>query len=511
MLRGFAEVQLLGFLPLFTLVAYWTRIEAVLFVISFMFPMLMALQELARRRLPEPAAEQPAAAAAPQAERDGLTGCHSRAGAMARLAHHLVAERTTGRVTAVMQIDIDNFRNINDRYGMGAGDLVLRTVAERIAGVVRENDLVARIDGDAFAVVLAPVRKVEYTAVHAVAERIQIAVAEPVSIDRITAYVTCTIGLCLMGRAPENTAASMLRAAETALTEARRQGPGAIRSFSPKMRREASKAQSLTAGVEAALENGQIRPWFQPQVSTDTGQVVGFEALARWEHPSEGVLLPHVFLKAVETAGRAERLGEVVMFHALSALKSWDKAGLRVPAVGVNFSTEELRNPKLVEKIKWEVDRFDLEPHRINIEILETVVSDTDDDTITRNIRALSGLGFGIDLDDFGTGQASIANIRRFGVNRIKIDRSFVTHVDSDREQQMLIGAILRMAESLGIESLAEGVESIAEQSMMAQLGCRHIQGFGLARPMPFEDTIAWLHRHNDKLARGADLTRRVG
>jgi EAL domain-containing protein (putative c-di-GMP-specific phosphodiesterase class I) len=166
----------------------------------------------------------------------------------------------------------------------------------------------------------------------------------------------------------------------------------------------------------------------------------------------------------------------------------------------VNFSGAELRNSKLVDKIRWELDRFDLTTDRLSVEILETVVTDTTDNTISRNIKSLTSLGCLIDLDDFGTGNASIAAIRRFGVGRIKIDRSLVVRADRDSEQQRMISAVLTMAERLGVETLAEGVETAGEHALLAQLGCNHVQGFGVARPMPFEKTIDWVRAHNASL-----------
>jgi EAL domain-containing protein (putative c-di-GMP-specific phosphodiesterase class I) len=202
-------------------------------------------------------------------------------------------------------------------------------------------------------------------------------------------------------------------------------------------------------------------------------------------------------LPAIEDAGLSERLGEVMLYHALAALVRWDKAGFHIPNVAVNFSSAELRNPRLAEKLKWELDRFDLTPDRLCVEILETVIAETDNDVIVRNISALANLGCQIDLDDFGTGHASITNIRRFAVNRIKIDRSFVTHVDEDREQQKIVSGILSLAEQMGLETLAEGVETKGEHAMLAQLGCGHVQGFLFARPMPFDDTQAWIIAQN--------------
>jgi EAL domain-containing protein (putative c-di-GMP-specific phosphodiesterase class I) len=265
--------------------------------------------------------------------------------------------------------------------------------------------------------------------------------------------------------------------------------------------RLATKARAeLREDVVDALATGQIQPWFQPQISTDTGQITGFEALARWHHPIKGIIPPKEFLRAIEQAGQLERLAEVMIYNSFAALQAWDAAGLHVPQIGVNFAGSELSNPKLLEKIKWELDRFDLAPDRLAVEVLETVIASAPDDMITRNINALGKLGCSIDLDDFGTGNASIASIKRFSVSRIKIDKSFVMKADRDPEQQRMISAILTMAERLQVQTLAEGVETVGEHVLLAQLGCDHVQGFGIGRPMPFDKTEEWINAHTAKL-----------
>jgi EAL domain-containing protein (putative c-di-GMP-specific phosphodiesterase class I) len=257
----------------------------------------------------------------------------------------------------------------------------------------------------------------------------------------------------------------------------------------------------LTEEVAAALEDGQIQAWFQPQISTDTGEVAGFEALARWVHPKHGTLAPGDFLPAIAAAGRMDRLGTVILHSALTALRDWQAEGIVVPTVGINLNEDDLRDPKLPDRVRWELDRFDLKPERLCIEILETVLTPTEDDVMTRNVVKLSEMGVGIDLDDFGTGTASIAAIRRFDVHRIKIDRSFVTRIDQDRGQQDMVAAILSMAERLGLQTLAEGVESLGEHAMLSQLGCGTVQGFGIGAPMPFADTIGWMRQNADRIA----------
>ena len=224
------------------------------------------------------------------------------------------------------------------------------------------------------------------------------------------------------------------------------------------MQNDVEVEHQLAGQVHAALDTGEIRPWFQPQLSTDTGILSGFEALARWHHPELGLLSPKQFLPAIAASHAFSQLGEVILLHSLKALKSWESAGLRVQSVSINLSLEELRDPRLADRIIWQVDRFDKNPERICIEILESVTLQDGDDAIFRNLRALHGAGFRMDLDDFGTGHASISHIARFGVGRIKIDKSFVANVDTDPNQKRLVTAILSMAEQLRIETLAEGV-----------------------------------------------------
>ena len=277
------------------------------------------------------------------------------------------------------------------------------------------------------------------------------------------------------------------------------------------MQTAVKRRHNLEDDVERALAAGEIRPWFQPQISTDTGEITGFEALARWPHSDFGMIPPKDFLDAIAQGGLATRLTEEILRKSFAAMRNWDDAGLSVPSVGVNFSGEELQNPRLVDYIKLELDRFNLAAERLTVEVLETVVSDSSDDMITRNIAALANLGCRIDLDDFGTGHASIASIRRFAISRLKIDRSFVSRLDQDREQQNMLAAILTMSERLGLETLAEGVETSGEHAMLAQLGCGHVQGFGIARPMPFDDTLGWIREYNDKIKQSACVGRQAG
>lgn len=415
----------------------------------------------------------------------------------------------TGRNTACFMLAIDDLPDITDRYGPAATETMLQTIASRIPAGLRDGDRIFRQHDQSFIVVLAPMRQLDLEIAIQIAARLQVTVEDPLSLDSTTVFLTCSIGFCLGARNPGSSSADLLEATRAAFVDASHNGPSAIRAYSDRMRQPRTGQNTLANEAASALNSGQIVPWFQPQVSTDTGQITGFEALARWQHPERGLIPPAEFLPFLEQTGQLERLGEVMLYQALTALRAWDTAGLEIPSVGVNFATQELLNPKLVDKVCWELDRFGLSASRLAVEVLETVVAAAPDDIISRNINGLAKLGCNIDLDDFGTGHASLSSIQRFAVSRIKIDRSFVMKVDQDPAQQRMVNAILSMAEQLDLDTLAEGVETLGEHAMLAQLGCRHVQGFGIARPMPFAQTIEWVRAHNTKL-QGAPRIGRV-
>jgi EAL domain-containing protein (putative c-di-GMP-specific phosphodiesterase class I)/GGDEF domain-containing protein len=402
----------------------------------------------------------------------------------------------TGKSTACLVLRLDQAARLRDLHGAAAEAEVLARCADRLCAALRDGDLVIRLPEAGFAVGLRSGRRLDLETLIQLSARLQAALNTAINLNAMPQYVTYSVGFCLGQRSPSPTGEALLLAADMAARDALLHGPAAIRAFTPDIALLQADQMALRETLEMALEDGQIRPHFQPQVSTETGTISGFEALARWYHPERGIIGPAEFLPMIDDLGLAERLAEVMLFHSMMALNAWDRAGLMVRSVGVNFSTADLRNPRLAEKLKWELDRFDLTPNRLSIEILETVVADTDNDISVRNIAALANMGCGIDLDDFGTGNASIGSIRRFTVRRIKIDRSFVTHVDDDPTQQRMISALISLADQLGLDTLAEGVETGAEHAMLAQLGCRHVQGFGIARPMPFEDTIPWIVGH---------------
>lgn len=477
----------MAFVPALCLAAFWFGGEVPLMIVAVLMPLIYILSGGIER------ANNPAG--------DSVSSFFDRSVFDGVVDDIYQKSKGTGRHSAIFVIEIDDFDNLAKRHGPAAADTIVRSTGDRLATALRGGDQIGLLGGGRFAICTTPVRQLDLETCIQMASRLQTSVEDPISIDGLGVYTSASIGFCQSMRAPGQGSDEWFGAATIALEEAKQRGPFAIRAFSEQMHRDTKNRAALRDEVSQALDSGQIIPWFQPQISTDTGAITGFEALARWSHPTRGMISPADFLPAIEQAGLLERLAEVMMYQSFAALKAWDDANVKVPQVGVNFAGPELSNPRLLEKIKWELDRFDLTPDRLAVEVLETVLASAPDDVITRNINALGDLGCRIDLDDFGTGHASIASIRRFSVSRIKIDRSFVMKADRDPDQQRMISAILTMAERLGVETLAEGVESVGEHVLLAQLGCDHVQGYGIARPMPVEQTFDWIAQHNAKLA----------
>lgn len=490
--------QLAAFLPAAALGAFWFGGEGLLVVFAVIFPSILLVAGL----LTKPA---------PQINRgpvDPVTELPMRPRLIKSLDRALKREGVPPKACIV--VEVDHFEEARSNLGEPASEKLLFICGERIRDVMRTTDLVTHLGGARFGLCLDKTRRADLEALIQLAGRLQAAFDQPIITENIHAHCSLSVGFAIPSRVKEQSGEAILNAAESALREAMFSGPGSIRAYSADTRARSDSSEHSIKEIMNALNGGQIVPWFQPQLSTDTGALSGFEALARWNHPEKGLIAPGAFLPALVQAGLSERLGEVILYHALTALKDWDKLGLNVPAISVNFSADELRNPRLFEKVKWELDRFNLDPSRLTIEILETVVARSDDDVTSRNIAAFSQLGCGVDLDDFGTGHASISSIRRFDVSRIKIDRSFVTHVDSDRDQQSMIAAILTMSERLGLEAIAQGVETHGEHAMLAQLGCTHVQGYSIAKPMPFDATVGWLQTLEEKVAASAILPKRA-
>jgi diguanylate cyclase (GGDEF)-like protein len=299
------------------------------------------------------------------AKRDPLTGLLRREGAVAELDRGL----RSGRAAGALILEIDGFRQLEEFHEHAVLERVLRLTSERLLATLGPGDLPVRLDGASFAVTLPPPQGGDLEAALQLAGRLQRALSEPIPLDGTSLPLTASLGLALSPRLRAPTGEGLLHAATLALIEAQRTGPAAMRSYSDALRHRVETRGHLAGEVASAIERGEVQAYFQPQISTRTGAITGFEALARWQHPTRGLLPPSEFLPAIEQAGLMTRLGERMLCAALSALRDWEREGLHIPCVGVNFSNAELCDPRLVERIAWELDRFGLTADRLVVEV----------------------------------------------------------------------------------------------------------------------------------------------
>ncbi|MDA8585913.1 bifunctional diguanylate cyclase/phosphodiesterase [Rhodobacteraceae bacterium] len=471
----------LACLPVSSLLAYWAFGEIALIIIAILLPLaLIALGQMG------------SSAVWLNSETDELTGSLLRDGLIAWVDNAAPQAAKADREIAVISLVIDDLDNLENRFGRAMRDTVVEETANRIRGFLREEDVIARIN-PGFAIGLKNVRAPETEILLQLARRLQSIFDEPFCEGPTRTYCSMSLGLAsechVKGKGGANLVAGAQRACELAAVS----GPGSVRVYSEGLSGIRASDVDTARELSGALETGEIFAWFQPQLKTGTNVVTGFEALARWHHPERGVIAPGAFLEDIEKAGLSQRLAEVILKQSLTALTAWDAAGFDVPSISVNFSSEELRNPRLPDYVRWELDRHNIDPQRLVVEVLESVVAATSEDIISRTLNALSQIGCRIDLDDFGTGYTSFINIRRFNVGRIKIDRSLVSHLDRDDAQNRMVSALLAFSRELKIDALAEGVETKEEVEALKLLNCQEIQGYVAARPMPLGETLLWL------------------
>lgn len=472
--------QIAALLPVAGLLSFWIGGELALTALAAALPLAFLVQ--GRQRAPDASASAS----------DQVT---------TRLDATLADIGSKGGATGCFVIQFDNPAHLCDRLGRTRQSELLSATIARLRGALRPGDMLYPLEDGSLVVALAQTPRLDLEIMVRIAARLHLVVQQPITLANGPVQVTCSIGFCHSQQLARPTGRALLDAAQVAGDEAAQFRPGAIRGYSADLARARADRDALRAGFADAVDRGEVRAWFQPQLSTDSGEVTGVEALVRWHHPDRGLLAPGVFLPALEGSDLMELLGQTMLTQSLATLAELDRSGLHVPTVAVNFSAEELRDPQLPDRLHWMLDRFLLSPARVTVEVLESVVAGDGDEVIASNISRIAAMGCGVDLDDFGTGNASITAIRRFALNRLKIDRSFVREVDQNREQQKLVTAILSLAERLGLETLAEGVETTGEHALLAQLGCGHVQGYVIARPMPAEDLANWLVAHREKQA----------
>ncbi len=410
---------------------------------------------------------------------DPLTGLPNRESFRARIDRAL---RRGGR-HAVLLLDIDRFKNINDTFGHPEGDLLLKSVASRLHDAMRPQDFLARLGGDEFAVLMEDVADRDAAAV--TADSLHQALAEPFRIDALVMGMTASIGVSL---SPEDgtEASALIRHADAAMYEAKRAG-GANSEFSvPGFSNEVRRQLEIESELRRAIERDELRLHYQPQIDLASGRMVGVEALLRWKKPGVGLIGPAHFIALAEETGLIVPIGEWVLNEACRQCKAWQAAGHADFLVAVNLSARQLRDEGLAHKVEAALDRSGLDPASLELELTESVAVDSMDAGVA-TLHRLREIGVKLAVDDFGTGFSSLHYLKRLPIDRLKIEHSFVQGVTSDRHDAAIVNAIVTLARTLGLQVVAEGAMSEEQIVHLRDIGCHQAQGYYYGRPMPAE------------------------
>jgi diguanylate cyclase (GGDEF)-like protein len=416
----------------------------------------------------------------------------NRARLLDRLEQALARAGRLGELVAVLFLDLDGFKLVNDRLGHAAGDHLLIAIAERLKRRVRRGDMVARLSGDEFAILLDGLTNVSE------AERITAAIAAaleaPFAVDDQEVAVTASIGLAVAEPRRAIAPTNLLHDADLAMYRAKARGKARYALFEPAIGDRARERADLMADLRRALDQGELHLAFQPVVDLASGRIVEVEALARWEHSTRGPISPAVFISLAEEAGLIRPLGRWAVRAACVQARAWQDTLAAPPVVAVNLSPRQFQQPGLVDDVAGAVRARKLAPHLIALEITESAMLGNADETVA-TLRQLKGLGVTLSIDDFGTGYSNLAYLQRLPLNQLKIDRQFVSGLETDAGDAAIVTAILGLAGTLGLAVVAEGVETAEQAARLHALGCELGQGFYFGRPQSAAELTALLEK----------------
>ena len=408
---------------------------------------------------------------------DQLTSLPNRTLAAERLEQSLsAAARPDGSPVALLCLDLDHFKEVNDTLGHAAGDALLRTVAVRLRNCLRERDTLARLGGDEFAVIANAIK--EPREAEALATRLIATAREPVTIDDQRVFVGLSIGIALS--APGLDAAELTKQADIALYQAKATGRGGYCFFAPAMNANMLLRKAIENDLRLAMERNELELHYQPQIDLATGAMIGAEALMRWTRPGHGPVPPAVFIPIAEETGLIVPMGAWLLVEACREAATWP-AGMRV---AVNVSPLQFRFAGFLATVCEALAQSGLDPRRLELEVTEGILIHDTEETLAV-LAELRAIGVRLAMDDFGTGYASLGYLRKFRFDKIKIDRSFVQNLGSDPNAEAIVRAVVGLSDALGISTNAEGVESLEQAALLQAHGCREVQGFLYSRPVP--------------------------
>lgn len=422
---------------------------------------------------------------------DSLTGLPNRRLLADRLEQALARSRRQGSAVAVLFVDLDQFKVVNDSAGHAVGDELLRVAADRISGHLRAVDSVARFGGDEFVVVCEDFGSDRELSV--IADRLLGAMAEPFRVGEEEFVLGASIGIAVSSRGNDS-AEALIRDADLAMYEAKDRGRARCVVFDGALRDALEQRQQVETELRHGLGRAELRLLYQPVIDLQLGEMTGVEALVRWQHPTRGLLGPGEFIAVAEESGLVVPLGEWVLHEACRQLQEWQRAYGRGLTMAVNVSARQLGDPRFPDVVAQVLDVTGAEPAAVCLELTETALLDATDATAT-TLEALRGLGVRLALDDFGTGFSSLTFLKRFPIDVVKVDQSFVRNVAADPEDAAIVAAVVNLGRSLNLETIAEGVETAEQLAHIRQLGCRLAQGYLFSPPRPPEEIPTLLGR----------------
>lgn len=415
---------------------------------------------------------------------DALTNLPNRRMFMKQLREEVAKAKETNKKLAVMFLDLDRFKDVNDTWGHDTGDYILTVAADRIKNILRSGDLIGRLGGDEFAIMLKEIEGEE--SVLAFTERLRNCFKKPIEVGKGQQYsLACSIGIALF---PEHgsEAEQLLLNADTALYSVKGRGKNEHAIFTPEMVEKSLEHMLLENELSKALEKEQFYLDFQPKLDFVNGKVIGMEALIRWRHPDLGIIPPLQFIPLAEESGLILRIGEWVLQKACQQNKEWLDEGFPPLRVSVNLSTKQLVEPNFVSKVKAILEETQLDPNLLELEVTESVFADVED--AANILEEIRELGVHISIDDFGTGYSSLNYIKHLPVDMLKIDASFIRDIHENEESKAIVKAVLTLADTLGMKVLAEGIERKEQLKVLNEDGCKFGQGFLFSRPLSKDD-----------------------
>ncbi len=425
-----------------------------------------------------------------RAETDVLTDLPNRLKLDAFLRDALEKAETEDGEVGIVHVDLDQFKEVNDALGHAAGDAVLVHTSKVLRTQIRDQDLACRFGGDEFVIICPGVRDPE--GLVALSKRILAWLKQPLAWEGVQVTVGASIGIALSN--PENRdAQALIRQADIALYEIKNSGRNNVLMYSKELGEAVAKRTEISSALSYGMANNELGVVLQPQFDLARRRVVGFEALMRWHHPRRGLLTPADFFAVAERNGLIEGIDQIAVVSALNALCTLRDAGHADLRMSINVSGRRLNQDNYLDQLKWEVEKRGLKPEDVAIEVLETTLIEGRDNQAARAIAALSAAGFGVELDDFGSGYSGLVNLARLSIQGVKLDRALIQNLVTDRTSQTVVQAIFRLCRDLGLGVVSEGVERPEQASAVAAFGGNIVQGFGIARPMSPERALNWL------------------